>query len=133
MTVAQSEIDALLRETEQFVAEVGGAPPRAAPRASSGPGTPSPSLPHDVSRLLRLRVPVIVQLARRRMPIGEVRSLSLGSILEFERSVEDPLDLTINNQLVGHGTCVKVGENFGLRVTDVCDPAQRVRSMGAGR
>ena len=64
------------------------------------------------------------------MPSSAVRDLSVGAIIEFEKSVEDRLDLMINNRLVGHGSCVKVGENFGLRVMEIVDLAQRIRSMG---
>jgi len=89
------------------------------------------SLPDpELQRILRLRVPVIVQLATRRMPIGAVRELSAGAIVEFDKSVEDSLDLLVNNRLIGGGCCVKVGENFGLQITRICDPAERVRSLG---
>ncbi len=82
-----------------------------------------------VQRLLKLRVPVIVQLARRTMPIATARSLSVGSIIEFEKNVEDPLDLLIGAAQIGHGLCVKADENFGLRITAIASRADRVKSM----
>jgi flagellar motor switch protein FliN len=75
-------------------------------------------------------VAAVVQLASRLMSISAVRNLSIGAIIEFEKSVEEPLDLMIGNQLTGHGICIKVGENFGLRITVICDKSQRIRSMG---
>ncbi len=83
-----------------------------------------------LARILRLHVPVIVQLAERRMAVSTIRDLSIGAIIEFEKAVTDPLDLLINRHLIGRGFTVKVGENFGLRVSEVCDRSQRVRSMG---
>jgi flagellar motor switch protein FliN/FliY len=83
----------------------------------------------NVARLLRLRVPVLVRLAQRRMPISAVRDLSIGSVVEFDKSVDMPLDLLVNNHLIGHGVCVKAGENFGLRLTEICDQRQRVLSL----
>ena len=128
MIVDQTEIDALLAEADNLAASASAeaAPPPPPPLA---PRTRIPTDP-QIARLLRLRVPVIVQLARRRMPIGGVLALSVGAIIEFEKSVEDHLDLLINNHLVGHGQCVKVGENFGLRVIEICGKAQRIRSLG---
>jgi flagellar motor switch protein FliN/FliY len=64
------------------------------------------------------------------MSIGQVRKLSLGMIIEFHKPVGDPLDLLINNRPVGKGDAVKVGERFGLRVSEIGDAATRIRSMG---
>ncbi|HPM22460.1 MAG TPA: FliM/FliN family flagellar motor switch protein [Phycisphaerae bacterium] len=134
MIIDQSEIDSLLEEASGLAAEAADTTTMA-PAPPAPPPAPTPctfKMPTDpnVRRLLRLRVPVIVQLASRPMPISNVRDLSVGAIIEFEKSVEDPLDLLINNRLIGQGQCVKVGENFGLRVTRICDTAQRIRSMG---
>jgi len=82
-------------------------------------------------RILRLRVPVIVRLAYRSMPVKAIRALAPGSIIEFEKSVEEDLELLINNHPIGRGVCVKVGEYFGVRLTAIEDRAQRIRSMGA--
>ncbi|MFH1748867.1 MAG: FliM/FliN family flagellar motor switch protein, partial [Planctomycetota bacterium] len=78
----------------------------------------------------RLQVPVIVQLAVRNMSIAEIRQFATGAIIEFEKSVDDNLDLLINNRLIGSGICVKIGEHFGLRVSGIATPAQRIKSMG---
>jgi len=131
MIIDQAEIDALLSATSNLIAETDAVlaqPPPTAPAA----GAPARPLPEDpeLARIRRIRVPVIVQLARRSMAIAAVRNLSVGAIIEFEKSVEEPLDLLINNRLVGRGTCVKVGENFGLRITQICNKAQRIRSLG---
>lgn len=132
MIVDQAEIDALLAEADGLAAAAEEKARPAAPLPVAPPPAPTLTLPADpqITRLLKLRVPVIVQLARRRMPIGSVRSLSVGAIIEFEKSVDDQLDLLINNHAVGRGHCVKVGENFGLRISEICGRAQRIRSLG---
>lgn len=147
--VDQSEIDALLAEARDLAATAGTEPagvgvdaatvgrgadtgPGAAVRGrDAGPPLPGADDPR-IARLLRIRVPVIVQLAERQMPIALVRNLSVGAIIEFDKSVDEALDLRINNRLIGHGTCVKVGENFGLRITRIVDRPSRVRSLAAG-
>ncbi len=89
----------------------------------------APVSPEALERLRRIRVPVIVQLARRMMPLASIRTLSPGSILEFEKSVEEELELLVNNQEIGRGGCVKVGENFGLRITGIVTPAERAAAI----
>lgn len=84
----------------------------------------------DVQSILKLRVPVIVQLGERSMTLGEVMNLSPGSLLELSRAVDEPLDLLVNNKPIGEGEAVKVGENFGLKVKRVGEPAERVKAMG---
>ncbi len=130
MIVDQSEIDALLAEADGLAGEaattlaVEEAPPPPPPVA------PPPPPGSDVARILKLRVPVIVRLARRQMTVATIRGLSEGAIIEFEKCVEDELDLMINNRVIGYGACVKVGEHFGLRILRIVDLKQRIKSLG---
>jgi flagellar motor switch protein FliN/FliY len=84
----------------------------------------------EVQRILRLNVPVIVKLAERRLMLSEVMRLGVGAILEFSKSSEEPLELLINNKPIALGEAVKVGENFGLRITQIGDMKQIVAAMG---
>jgi flagellar motor switch protein FliN/FliY len=81
-------------------------------------------------RLLRIRVPVIAQLAARKMAIRDIRKLSAGAIIEFDIDVSEQLSLMINNRVIARGEAVRVGERFGLRLSEVGDRATRMRSMG---
>lgn len=91
-----------------------------------------PAAPSDeVRRILKLEVPVIVKLAERRLPVSEVLRLGIGSIIEFVKRSEEPLELLVNNKAVAVGEAVKVGENFGLRVKQVGDPRDLVAALGA--
>ena len=73
----------------------------------------------DLESILSFEVPVIVQLGERTMTLREVLGLVPGAIIEIPKLADDELDLMINNQRVGVGLAVKVGENFGLRITAV--------------
>ncbi len=86
----------------------------------------------EVRRILTLQVPVIVKLAERRLPVAEVLRLGVGSIIEFVKRSDEPLDLLVNNRPVAVGEAVKVGENFGLRVRHVGDPRDVVAALGGG-
>lgn len=84
----------------------------------------------DLQRILRLQVPVIVKLAERKTPVSEVLRLQVGSILEFNKSSDEPLEVLINNKPIAVGDAVKVGENFGIRITQIGDVRTIIQSMG---
>jgi len=93
------------------------------PAAEPGPGRP------DLSRILRMRVPVIVRLAHRSMRIKDIMKFASGSIIEFDRPADSQLDLMINNEIIGHGQGVKVGENFGLRVLHIMSLEEKIMAL----
>ncbi len=84
----------------------------------------------DVQTILRLRVPVIVEIGRRKMKLDDVLALGPGAIVELEKSADEPLDVLVHNKPIGRGNAVKVGENFGVRVTRIGTPLQRVEALG---
>jgi flagellar motor switch protein FliN/FliY len=96
---------------------------------SSTPATESKS---DLQQIMRLEVPVIVKLAERNLAMSEVLRLGVGSIIEFVKSNDEPLQLMINNRTIAIGEAVKVGENFGLRIKQVGTLKQLVTAMGSG-
>jgi len=84
----------------------------------------------ELERILRLQVPVIVKLAERKLTMSEVLRLGVGAIIEFSKANDEPLELLISNKAIGLGEAVKVGENFGLRITQIGDLKAVIRSMG---
>ncbi len=81
--------------------------------------------------VLQIEVPVVVRVGERQMRMSEVLALVPGSIIELNKRSEDELDLLINNKQIGNGTAVKVGENFGLRVSYIGNVRERIEAMGA--
>jgi flagellar motor switch protein FliN/FliY len=84
----------------------------------------------ELERILQLEVPVIVKLAERKISMAEVLRLGVGAIVEFSKANDEHLELLINNKAIGLGEAVKVGENFGLRITQIGDVKEVIRSMG---
>ncbi len=145
--IKEGDIDAALSEAQQAVeqlaeatgATLAGQPEtRSAERAPTGPAPTASapaaidlsSLPAALHRIFKVRVAVRVRLAERRMSVGDILQLSNGAILEFETPVQSPLKLLVNNKCVGTGEAVKVGENFGLRVSYIGDAAERIAMLG---
>lgn len=87
-------------------------------------------MPADLNAIMKLEVPVIVRIAERTMPLGEVKNLAPGAIIELPKTADEELEILINNKPIGAGVAVKVGENFGLRVTFVGDVKQRIAALG---
>ena len=92
-----------------------------------------PNSPSELNRILRMEVPVIVKLGERKLLLSEVMRLGVGAIIEFSKRSDEPLELLINNKAIAMGETVKVGENFGLRITQIGDIRGTIASLAAPR
>lgn len=86
----------------------------------------------DVSKILGLTVPVSVILTQRKMTIESLLNITVGTIIEFDMSFDAELKLQVVNQTIGRGHAVKIGENFGLRLTQINSVKDRIDAMGGG-
>lgn len=86
-------------------------------------------LPTYTRSLLKIRVPLSVTLAAKKQPVGQILEIGPGSILQFEKSCEEMLDLNVSNLPIARGEAVKVGEKFGLRVTSLILPGERFTAL----
>lgn len=87
-------------------------------------------IPHSISLLLDIPLEVTVELGRVRMLIRDVLELSAGSIVELDRVAGEPVDLLVNGKLIAKGEVVVIEDNFGIRVTEILSPVERVTSLG---
>ena len=99
--------------------------------AMSAVAVATPEIRNDVNIDVILDVPVTLSLevGRTRVPIRSLLQLSQGSVVELERAAGEPLDVFVNGTLVAHGEVVVVNEKFGIRLTDVISPAERIRKL----
>ena len=94
--------------------------------------TPQPSADGDGANLdLILDVPlaVTVELGRVRMPVRQLLALGAGSVVELTKLAGEPLDVLINGKPVARGEAVMVNEKFGVRLTEIVSPAERVERL----
>lgn len=89
----------------------------------------SDHLPSYTRSLLRVRVPLSVTLAAKRQSVRQILELGIGSIIQFDKPCDDPLDLEINGHRIAQGEAVKVGDKFGLRVHSVLLPEERLKPL----
>lgn len=85
----------------------------------------------DVGLELILDVPVTVslELGRTALTVRDLLQLNQGSVVEFDRRVGESLDVLVNGTLLAHGELVVVDDRFGIRLTDVVSPAQRLEQL----
>ena len=107
-------------------------PSLAEPRSHPRPGLPpqpghtsAQNLPNYTRSLLRIKLPLVVTLARKCEPVGRIVQLGPGSIIQFEKSCEQMLHLEVGGLSIATGEAVKVGDKFGLRVKSMVLPEER--------
>ena len=91
------------------------------------------ALPDYSRSLLKIEVPVRVVLASKKMTVNDITDIGIGSIIQFDKSCEEPLNIEVGEQCVAEGEAVKVGEKFGLRVTRIAMPEERYISVRGNR
>lgn len=80
--------------------------------------------------ILDIPLTVTVELGRCKMLINDLLQLGQGSVIELTKLVGEPLEVLINQKLVARGEVVVVNEKFGIRLTDIISPMERVQSLG---
>jgi flagellar motor switch protein FliN/FliY len=85
----------------------------------------------DIDLLLDVPLQITVELGQARRTIRELLELGQGSILHLTRHAGEPVDVLVNGQHIARGEVVVIDENFGIRVTEVVSPADRLRTMAA--
>mgnify|MGYP006421236655 CR=1 FL=1 len=83
----------------------------------------------NLEMILDLQVSLAMEVGRTKISIRNLLQLSQGSVVELDRFAGEPLDVLVNGTLVAHGEVVVVNEKFGIRLTDVISPSERVKKL----
>ena len=83
----------------------------------------------SIDLILDIPLTVAVELGRSKMLINDLLQLGQGSVIELTKLVGEPLEVLVNQKLVARGEVVVVNEKFGVRLTDIVSPMERVQSM----
>jgi flagellar motor switch protein FliN len=87
------------------------------------------SPPRDLEFLLDIPLLISVELGRTRMLINDLLQLGQGSVVELEKLAGEPMEIYVNSRLIARGEVVVVNEKFGVRLTDIVSPSERVRQL----
>ncbi len=129
--MTQDEIDALINSgaleedesasQEKFESDLGS-------QAESQSGLSLAGGDPKLELLFDLQLPVSIELGRTNMLIKDILRLGRGSVIEFDKLVSEPVDVIINGKKVAEGEVVVIDKHFGIRVTTLVDPAERMRA-----
>jgi len=99
-----------------------------APRPFSS-GSSSDGSAHDINMVLDIPVLLSVELGRTKVPIKHILQLGQGSVVELDALAGEPMDVLVNGYLIAQGEVVVVNDKFGIRLTDVVTPSERLRRV----
>jgi flagellar motor switch protein FliN/FliY len=116
----------------EVASEVTSAPESVAPATFANF---TPTSPHgagagnDINMILDIPVQLTVELGRTRIPIKHILQLAQGSVVELEAMAGEPMDVLVNGYLIAQGEVVVVNDKFGIRLTDIVTPSERLRRL----
>ncbi len=84
---------------------------------------------NDINMILDIPVQLTVELGRTRIPIKHILQLAQGSVVELETLAGEPMDVLVNGYLIAQGEVVVVNDKFGIRLTDIVTPSERLRRL----
>lgn len=92
-------------------------------------GTQGGGPPPDLDVILDIPVSISMEVGNTQIPIRNLLQLNQGSVIELDRLAGEPLDVLVNGTLIAHGEVVMVNEKFGIRLTDVISPGERIKRL----
>ena len=138
---SQEEQDAMAAEWAAALAEAAPAPSTATEVVTEIPEQVStPSFANfspttaggpagDINMILDIPVQLTVELGRTRIPIKNILQLAQGSVVELDALAGEPMDVLVNGYLIAQGEVVVVNDKFGIRLTDIVTPSERMRRL----
>jgi len=145
---SQEEQDAMAAEWAAALAEASGGKEEPASVASevampteqvapatfaSFAATPGQMPAGDINMILDIPVQLTVELGRTRIPIKNILQLAQGSVVELDALAGEPMDVLVNGYLIAQGEVVVVNDKFGIRLTDIVTPSERMRRLSKGQ
>ncbi len=89
----------------------------------------SPAKDKNLNLILDIPLKVTVELGRTKMAVSELLNLTQGSVLELSKLAGEPMEVLVNGKLIARGEAVVVNEKFGVRLTDIISPSERIEQL----
>lgn len=83
----------------------------------------------NLSLIMDIPLKVTVELGRTKMPVSELLNLTQGSVIELAKLAGEPMEVLVNDKLIARGEAVVVNEKFGVRLTDIISPSERIEQL----
>lgn len=124
---AMEEAGTPMENTADEAANILGAESVSLDKLQSTPSSGSDDINLDV--ILDIPVTISMEIGHTKINIRNLLQLNQGSVVELDRMAGEPLDVVVNGTLIAHGEVVVVNEKFGIRLTDIISPAERVKKL----
>jgi len=85
----------------------------------------------NLAVLMDVELPVSIRFGETEMILGEIVKLGVGSVIELNSGIDQPVDLVVNNRVFAHGEVVTVDGYYGIRVTEITNAGERLKSLNA--
>jgi len=116
--MSQDPMDKMINELE---GDAGG--------STAGSVTGSSAKDKNLNLILDIPLKVTVELGRTKMPVSELLNLTQGSVIELSKLAGEPMEVLVNDKLIARGEAVVVNEKFGVRLTDIISPTERIEQL----
>ena len=132
---AQDDIDAMLADSHHIQSQAAPVPaPARAPMEEFGAANKAVKAPLNLDGpnldvILDIPVSISMEVGNTDITIRNLLQLNQGSVIELDRLAGEPLDVLVNGTLIAHGEVVVVNEKFGIRLTDVISPSERIKKL----
>jgi flagellar motor switch protein FliN/FliY len=110
--------------------------PPAEPKRPAAPAKPAAAEPEaggnnppNLKFILDIPLQVTVELGRKRLLVHDLLQLSQGSIIELTKQISEPFEVLVNQKLIARGEVVVINDKFGVRITDIISPLERVQQL----
>lgn len=135
----QSEIDKLMNDmgAQSGSSSAATGSSSGGSSASSGGGqsgsgsspTGNPTKDRNLNLIMDIPLKVTVELGRTKMPVSDLLNLTQGSVIELMKLAGEPMEVLVNDKLIARGEAVVVNEKFGVRLTDIISPSERIEQL----
>lgn len=112
------ELDPIAESLDPVPESIDSAPPEKREKVS------------NMDLLLDIPLEISAELGRTRMIINDLLQLGQGSVIELNKLAGEPLEILVNQKLIARGEVVVVNEKFGIRLTDIISPLERIKQLG---
>lgn len=136
LPISEDDWGAAIAEQEKADAEAAAKAAAAAPSVSPGAGifqefgkSTQTQTHNDIDFILDIPVQLTVELGRTKIAIKNLLQLAQGSVVELDGLAGEPMDVLVNGCLIAQGEVVVVNDKFGIRLTDIVTPAERIRKL----
>jgi flagellar motor switch protein FliN len=123
LTQATDQTEAPAMEEAPVVVVAQPAPVEAPKPAASAGGV------QNIDLILDIQLRLTARLGQMEMPVSEIIKLSPGSVIDIDRFVDEPVELVVNDRPIARGDIVVVQENFGIKISEIISPKERIRSL----